>query len=293
MKSAIELKDFRVTSSKFSISKAKTNVKAFYRDDPDYEGQLAEHRAEIDDLQQKMYAHDRYGLLVIFQAMDAAGKDGAIKHVMSGINPHGVEVHAFKRPSEDELDHDYMWRTQLKLPPRGRIGVFNRSYYEEVLICKVHPEIVQNSQRLPNEESRDLKKLFRKRLDDMASFEAYAHRNGIRVMKVMLHVSKDEQRKRFLERIDDPAKNWKFNSGDVAERAHWKSYMKAYEEAIQATATKDCPWYVIPADDKKNARLLAAAAILHELKQMGLEWPVLSPEEKAKLAQMRQSLLAD
>jgi PPK2 family polyphosphate:nucleotide phosphotransferase len=293
MKKTITAEDFRVTSSKFSLSKAKTKVKGLYKDDADYEAMLLQQKHAIDEIQQQMYAHDRYGLLVIFQAMDAAGKDGAIKHVFSGINPHGVEVHAFKKPSDEELDHDFMWRTTLKLPPRGRIGVFNRSYYEEVLICKVHPEIVQKYQRIPDEEKKDISKLFKKRYEDIASFEAYAHRNGIRVMKIMLHVSKDEQKARFLERINDPSKNWKFSTSDLAERAYWKDYMTAYDEAISATATKDSPWYVIPADDKKNARLLCAAAIHNELKKLGLHWPELSKEGKAGLAEMKKQLLAE
>ena len=293
MKLSADLDDFRITSSKFSIEKAKTKVKDLYKDDAHYETLLAEYREEIDELQQQMYAHDRYGMLVIFQAMDAAGKDGAIKHVMSGVNPHGVEVHYFKRPSEDELDHDFMWRTMLKLPPRGRIGIFNRSYYEEVLVCKVHPEIIQKYQRIPDEEKKDMKHLFQKRYDDIAAFEAYAHRNGIRVVKIMLHVSKDVQKERFIERIDEAAKNWKFNAGDVAERAHWDAYMQAYEDAIQSTATKDSPWYVIPADDKKNARLIASAALLHEMKKLQLNWPELPAEQKAELAKIRSQLLAE
>ncbi len=289
----IDLDEYRITSKAFSLEKAKTKVKDVYKDDAHYESLIAEFREEIDELQQKMYAHDRYGLLLIFQAMDAAGKDGAIKHVMSGVNAHGVEVHYFKRPSEDELDHDFMWRTILKMPPRGRIGIFNRSYYEEVLVCKVHPDIIQKYQRVPDEEKKDMKRLFGRRYEDIAAFEAYAHRNGIRVVKIMLNVSKDVQKERFIERIDTPAKNWKFNAADVAERSHWDEYMAAYEDAIQATATKESPWYVIPADDKKNARLIASAALLHEMKRMELQWPELPDEQRAELAKLRAQLEAE
>jgi PPK2 family polyphosphate:nucleotide phosphotransferase len=293
MKLKVDLEDFRVVSKDFALKKAKSKIKDLYTDDEHYDSLLTEFRTEIDELQQMMYAHDRYGLLVIFQAMDAAGKDGAIKHVMSGVNPHGVEVHYFKRPSEDELDHDYLWRTMLKLPPRGRIGIFNRSYYEEVLVCKVHPEIVQKVQRLPDEEKEDMGDLFEARYKDIAAFEAYAHRNGIRVVKIMLNVSKDEQKERFIERIEDPAKNWKFNAGDVAERQHWDAYMEAYEDAIRATATPDSPWYVVPADDKKNTRLIISAALLHELQRMKLAWPVLPAEQKAELDAIKEKLKAE
>lgn len=293
MKLKTNLDDFRVTSGSFRIGKAKTKVKDLYKDDAHYEALIAEFRTELDELQQKMYAHDRYGMLLVFQAMDAAGKDGTIKHVMSGINPQGVEVHAFKRPSEDELDHDFLWRTSQKMPPRGRVGIFNRSYYEEVLVCRVHPEIVTKYQRLPAESTKNMEKLFEKRLEDIRQFEAYNHRNGIRVVKFFLHVSKEEQKQRFLDRINDPAKNWKFNEGDVNERACWKDYMAAYEEAIRGTADEDRPWYVIPADDKKNMRLIVSAAILHEMQRMELEWPKLPPDQLAGLARCKKALMAE
>jgi PPK2 family polyphosphate:nucleotide phosphotransferase len=212
---------------------------------------------------------------------------------MSGVNPHSVEVHYFKRPSEGELDHNCLWPTMLKLPPRGRIGIFNRSYYEEVLVCKVHPEIVQKYQRLPDEEKEDMGDLFDARYKNIAAFEADAHRNGIRVVKIMLNVSKDEQKERFIERIEDPAKNWKFNAGDVAERGHWDAYMDAYEDAIRATATPDSPWYVVPADDKKNTRLIISAALIHELQRMKLAWPVLPAEQKAELDAIKEKLNAE
>ncbi len=296
MKLKLDLDDFRVPphhKQHFKLSKAPTKVKDLYKDGAHYESLLMEFRSEINDLQQMMFAHNRYAALFIFQAMDAAGKDGTIQHVMSGINPEGVEVHSFKQPSSDELDHDYLWRSTRKLPGRGRIGIFNRSYYEEVLICKVHPSIILDHQRLPVESTKHMKKLFEKRYEDIANFEAYAHRNGIRVVKFMLHVSKDEQKKRFLERIDTPSKNWKFNAGDVAERAHWSKYMEAYEDAIRATATEKSPWYVVPADDKKNMRLIVSAAILAELQTLSLHWPKLPKSQLADLAKTKEQLLAE
>jgi PPK2 family polyphosphate:nucleotide phosphotransferase len=244
-------------------------------------------------MQEMLYAHHKYGVCIIFQAMDAAGKDGTIKHVMSGVDPQGVEVHAFKKPTEDELDHDFMWRCSQRMPPRGRIGIFNRSYYEEVLVCQVHPEIVQKYQHMPAEVLKDMPKLFDKRRKDIKRFESYAFRNGMRIVKIMLHVSKEEQKKRFLERIDTPAKNWKFNAADVQARNQWDEYQKAYEQAINATATEKCPWYVVPADDKKNMRLIVSAAILHEMKRLHLHWPKLPPEQQAELSKCREMLMDD
>lgn len=288
----LDIEPFRVPDgSPFKLAKAKTKVKDVYDDDKHYDALIREYQEEIDELQQQMYAQDRHGLLLVFQAMDAAGKDSTIKHVMSGINPQGVEVHAFKRPSEEELDHDYLWRTTQKLPPRGHIGIFNRSYYEEVLVCKVHPEIVTKYQRLPESATTNLKKLFDQRLEDIRSFEAYCDRNGIHIVKFFLNVSKEEQKDRFIARIDTPAKNWKFNDGDVKERAFWNDYMDAYEDAIKATATDECPWYVVPADDKKNMRLIVSAAILAELKKLKLAWPELPADQKATLAACREELM--
>ncbi len=294
MKLKLDLEDFRVPDGKpFRIAKAKTKIKSLYRDDAHYEQLFSEFRVEIDDLQQKMYAQDRQGLLLIFQAMDAAGKDSTIKHVMSGVNTQGVEVHAFKRPTSAELDHDFMWRHLRVLPPRGRIGIFNRSYYEEVLVCRIHPEIVTKIQRLPAKTTRNLDKLFADRLKDIANFEAYCDRNGIRIVKFFLHVSKAEQKKRFLARIDTPSKNWKFEEGDVKERGHWDEYMAAYQDTIRHTATDDCPWYVVPADDKKNMRLIVSAAVLHEMQGMKLKYPELPAEQKARLAAAREFLAAE
>ena len=291
MKLKVDLENFRVPDGKaFRIKKAKTRVKDLYSSEHHYQTLLAQFREEIDELQQKMYAQDRQGLLLIFQAMDAAGKDSTIKHVMSGVNTEGVEAHAFKQPSEAELDHDFLWRTTRVMPPRGRIGIFNRSYYEEVLVCRVHPEIVTEHQRLPLETTKDLKKLFAKRLSDIRHYEAYCHRNGIRIVKFFLHVSKEEQKSRFLKRIDTPSKNWKFDEGDVRERGFWDDYMRAYEDAIVETSTDECPWYVVPADDKKNMRLIVSAAILAEMQKMDLAWPKLSAEQKEGLARARKLL---
>jgi PPK2 family polyphosphate:nucleotide phosphotransferase len=295
MKLPIDVAEFRHTGTKkFKIDKAPTSLsKKLYKDSADLNLKLQKAREEIDELQQKMYAHDRYGLQVIFQAMDAAGKDGTIRHVMSGINPGGVEIHNFKRPSDDELDHDYLWRCQKVACPRGRIGIFNRSYYEEVLVCRVHPEIVTKYQRLPAASTRDMKSLYASRLRDISRYEEYLHGNGIRVVKFFLHVSKEEQKNRFLDRIREPSKNWKFNSADVKERGFWDDYMSAYEKAINGTASKLCPWYAIPADDKGAMRLLVSAAILHELGQLDLKWPQLPPEQKADLAEAEKLLLAE
>jgi PPK2 family polyphosphate:nucleotide phosphotransferase len=294
MKLKIDLDAFRVPDGKpFRIRKAKTKVPKLYRDDAHYEELIAQFRVEIDDLQQKMYAQDRQGLLLIFQAMDAAGKDSTIKHVMSGVNTQGVESHAFKRPTDDELNHDFLWRHLRVMPPRGRIGIFNRSYYEEVLVCRIHPEIVTRVQRLPEKTTKNLDRLFKDRLKDIRNYEAYSDRNGIRIVKFFLHVSKEEQKKRFLARIDTPSKNWKFEEGDVKERAHWDAYMEAYEDAIRKTATQDCPWYVVPADDKKNMRLIVSAAVLAEMQSMKLKYPRLPEEQLAHLQAAKQMLLAE
>ena len=295
MKFPFDPDDFRYTGKgDCRPADLRTKLKQrLYKDDADLERQLDGFRKEIDERQQQMLAHDRYSLLLIFQAMDAAGKDGTIKHVMSGINPHGVEVHSFKVPSAEELDHDYLWRSTKVLPPRGKVGIFNRSYYEEVLVCRVHPDIVTKYQRLPEEETKNLEKLWPRRFEQMRNYEAMLCANGTRVIKFFLHVSKEEQKLRLLERIDTPAKNWKFNAGDLKERALWKDYMKAYGEAIEATATKDSPWYLVPADDKGDMRLIVSAAILSEMGRLKLKWPVLPPDQQAALAECKKALLAE
>ena len=241
----------------------------------------------LSDLQDKLYAQDRYAILLIFQAMDAAGKDSAIKHVMSGINPQGCQVFSFKAPTNEELDHDYMWRCIKCLPERGRIGIFNRSYYEETLVVRVHQEIL-NKQKLPKKLIS--KHIWKERFQDIRNFEKYLTRNGIVIRKFFLNVSKDEQKKRFLERIDDPDKNWKFSSADAQERGYWNDYMKAYEEMIRNTATKNAPWYIVPADNKWFTRLIVAAAITETLASLGLKYPEVGEEKLKELAEARKLL---
>jgi PPK2 family polyphosphate:nucleotide phosphotransferase len=258
---------------KFSIRKSQTKIADFYDDKEDYEIALKSIQSELDELQEKMYAHNRYGLLVIFQAMDAAGKDGTLKAVFSGVNPQGMKFYSFKRPTESELEHDYLWRTNMQLPERGTITVFNRSYYEEVLVVKVHPEILLNTQRLPTEISVDLEKIFKHRYEDIANLEKYLTRNGIQVVKFFLNVSKKEQSERLIERIEDTSKNWKFEEQDVKEREFWNDYQKAYEDAINSTSTVLCPWYIIPADDKKNMRLIVGNILAEKLKSLDMDYP--------------------
>lgn len=241
-------------------------------------------------LQDILYAQDKWAVLLIFQAMDAAGKDGAIKHVMSGVNPQGCQVTSFKVPSEEELDHDFLWRCNKHLPERGRIGIFNRSYYEEVLVVRVHEQILQN-QKLPPELIT--KHIWDERLEDIRHYEQYLNRNGVAICKFFLHVSKDEQKKRFLERIDEKDKNWKFSAGDVKERAYWKQYMNAYEEMIKATATPTAPWYVVPADHKSFARIVVSSAIIHTLNSLNLSYPTLTKEQEAALASSKKLLLSE
>lgn len=248
---------------------------------------LAAGVASLADLQDKLYAQDTHALLVIIQAMDAAGKDGAIKHVMSGVNPQGCQVYSFKAPSAEELDHDYLWRCMKSLPERGRIGIFNRSYYEEVLVVRVHPEILQK-QKLPAQYKGG--KIWKHRFDEINNFERYLVQNGVEVVKIFLNVSKDEQKRRFLDRIDRPEKNWKFSLADAKERAHWDEYMAAYEDAIRSTSTKYALWYVIPADNKWFARLAVAAVINQKLKSLKLAYPGVGDEQKAALAETRKAL---
>ena len=241
-------------------------------------------------MQDMLYAQDKWGVLLIFQAMDAAGKDGAIKHVMSGVNPQGCQVSSFKAPTSEDLDHDYLWRCQKQLPERGRIGIFNRSYYEEVLVVRVHEELL-HKQKLPKELIT--KDIWDERLKDIRNFENYLNRNGIVVCKFCLNVSADEQKKRFLERIDDPDKNWKFSATDAKERKYWKDYMKAYEELIKHTATKNSPWYVVPADNKAFSRIVVASAIINTMDSIGLKYPEVGKEKLAELAAVKKELLAE
>jgi PPK2 family polyphosphate:nucleotide phosphotransferase len=244
----------------------------------------------LAELQDMLYAHDKWSVLLIFQAMDAAGKDGAIKHVMSGVNPQGCQVASFKAPSSEELDHDYLWRCQRHLPERGRIGIFNRSYYEDVLVVKVHPEFLEK-QKLPPEVAG--KNIWDKRYRDIRGFERYLNNNGVAVRKFFLHVSRGEQKKRFIERIENPAKNWKFSSADAVERGFWKDYMGAYEDMIRNTATKDAPWYVIPADNKWYTRIVVASAVIDALSSLGLHYPKVSKAKLAELARIKKKLLGE
>jgi len=241
----------------------------------------------LTDLQDKLYAQDHWAVLLVFQAMDAAGKDGAIKHVMSGVNPQGVQVHSFKSPSSEELDHDFLWRTTCRLPERGRIGIFNRSYYEELLVVKVHPEFL-GKQHIPQKLITD--EIWEQRYEDVASFERYLSRNGICIRKFFLNVSKKEQKKRFLARLDRPEKNWKFSAADIRERKFWDDYMNAYELAIQNTATKRAPWFVVPADNKWFTRLVVMAAVVDALQSLDVDYPTVTDEQKKALEGARTEL---
>tara|TARA_R110000823_G_scaffold27609_25_gene80614 strand:- start:35358 stop:36236 length:879 start_codon:yes stop_codon:yes gene_type:complete len=275
----------------FLIAESKTEIPPLYSGKKDYRKKIHKLRDKIDQRQRVMYAHDRYSLLVIFQALDAAGKDGTIRAVFSGVNPHGVEVTSFKRPSETELDHNFLWRTTVAMPGRGHIGVFNRSYYEEVLVCKVHPEIVTHHQKLPEEETRDMASLFEDRYNAIRAFERYAADNGMPILKFFLNISRDEQRRRFLARIDEPEKNWKFSEADLRERGFWQDYQQAFEDAINETATHYAPWYVVPADNKKTMRLIVASAVLDTLQQMDMQYPTVSQEREKELQAYRSKLL--
>jgi PPK2 family polyphosphate:nucleotide phosphotransferase len=263
-------------------------VKPFCKSKEQYQKLLAEHVEELSSLQQLHYASNRYALLLIFQGMDAGGKDGAIRHVMSGVNPQGCQVFSFKQPSADELEHDFLWRTTRCLPERGRIGIFNRSYYEEVLVVRVHPEILRNEGL--SEELRDEKTIWKERYRSMVDLESHLYRNGTRTVKIFLHLSKDEQRKRFLERIDEPDKNWKFSLADIHERKYWKHYMQAYEECLSATSSHHAPWYAVPADDKENARLIVSQIVLDTLNGLKMAYPETTPKRRRELTAIRKLL---
>jgi PPK2 family polyphosphate:nucleotide phosphotransferase len=258
-----------------------------FRKGKDAQQRLEKGVERLFELQELLYAQDRWSVLIVFQAIDAAGKDSAIKHVMSGLNPQGTQVYSFKVPSSEELDHDFMWRTMKALPERGRIGVFNRSYYEEVLVVRVHPEILEH-QRLP--QTLVTKQIWQERFEDINAIERYLSRNGTVIRKFFLHVSKNEQRKRFLERLNDPGKNWKFSLADLAERDRWSDYMRAYEEALSATSTRHAPWYVVPADNKWFTRLVIADIIVDTLEGLNLKYPALTPQQKRELAEARRRL---
>jgi len=285
----IPTKSFRVRAgAKVRLRHQPTKVKPFYRSDEDYKKILSGHIHDLTARQSLLYAHNRYSLLLIFQAMDAAGKDGAIKHVMSGVNPQGCQVFSFKHPSAEELQHDFLWRTTRNLPERGRIGIFNRSYYEEVLVVKVHPEILQG-QALPEELTRD-KKFWEQRYRSINHLEKHLYRNGTRILKFFLHVSKDEQRRRFLKRIEDPARNWKFSRFDLAERGFWKEYQDAYEDCLSATSTEHAPWFVVPADDKLNARIIISEIVLDAMKNLKMTYPAPDRQRLKELQAMKKLL---
>jgi PPK2 family polyphosphate:nucleotide phosphotransferase len=285
----INSKDFRVRpGEKVKLREWPTIVKPFCKSKKRYQELLGERVEELSSLQQLHYASNRYALLLIFQGMDAAGKDGAIRHVMSGVNPQGCQVFSFKQPSADELEHDFLWRTTCRLPERGQIGIFNRSYYEEVLIVRVHPEILRNEGLA--EELRDEKNIWTERYRSIVDLERHLYRNGTRTIKVFLHLSREEQRKRFLERIDEPDKNWKFGLADIHERKYWKHYMNAYEACLNGTSTQHAPWYVVPADDKENARLIVSQIVLDALNELKMAYPKPTAKRRRELKSIRKLL---
>jgi PPK2 family polyphosphate:nucleotide phosphotransferase len=285
----IDSKTYHVPpGKKLSLSDWPTAAQALTKSKKHYQKLLEEHVKDLSALQQLHYASNRHALLLIFQGMDAAGKDGAIRHVMSGINPQGCEVFSFKQPSTEELEHDFLWRTACRLPERGRIGIFNRSYYEEVLVVRVHPEELRNeglSKQLEDDKSK-----WDDRYRSIVDFEKHLDRNNTRVVKVFLHISKEEQRKRFLARIDDPEKNWKLSLADIHERKFWKAYVKAYEECLSATSTHHAPWYVVPADNKDDARLIVSQIVLDALKGLKPSYPATTQKHRAELKSIRKML---
>jgi PPK2 family polyphosphate:nucleotide phosphotransferase len=285
----IDPDEFRVEDGKrVNLKKWPTEVEPYCETKKQFKKALRKHVEEMSELQNLLYASNRFAILLIFQAMDAAGKDSAIKHVMSGVNPQGCQVFSFKHPSPEELDHDFLWRTSRNLPERGRIGIFNRSYYEEVLIVRVHKELLR-AENLP-EEILDDKHIWDERYRSIRDFEAHLHRNGTRIVKFFLHISKEEQRERFLARIDEPEKNWKFSRGDIEERGYWNDYMAAYEACLQATSTRYSPWFVVPADDKQNARLIISTIILATLRKLKMKYPSLDEERRDELRSLRKLL---
>jgi PPK2 family polyphosphate:nucleotide phosphotransferase len=287
---SINSKDYRVRAgSAVDLKKWPTRVESVYRSDDEYQAMLKEHVKKLSVQQELLYASGSYAVLLIFQAMDAAGKDGVIEHVMSGVNPQGCQVFSFKHPSATELKHDFLWRTTVCLPERGKIGIFNRSYYEEVLIVRVHPEILR-AEGVPGAPERGDKSIWQNRYRSMLGLERHLDDNGTRVIKFFLHLSKEEQRKRFIARIDAPEKNWKFSSADIEERKYWKQYMRAFEKCLSATSTKHAPWYVVPADDKLNARLIVSRIVLDTMEELNLKFPQSTPARKRELQKLRKQL---
>ncbi len=285
----INSKDFRVPpGKKVELKQWPTAVEHFFKSKEEYQELLEKHVESLSSLQRLHYASGRYALLLIFQGMDSAGKDGAIRHVMSGVNPQGCEVYSFKQPSAEELKHDFLWRTTRRLPERGRIGIFNRSYYEEVLITRVHPEIL-DTQHLPKHARND-KHLWSDRYRSIVELEAHLHRNGTQIVKFFLHLSKKEQKKRFLERIDERDKNWKFSVSDIHERKYWKDYMRAYEHCLAQTSTHHAPWYAVPADDKENARLIVSQILLDVFDDLKMAYPKTTPKRRRELQAIGKQL---
>jgi len=287
----ISIQDFRVPEgAKVKLGKWPTAVPPVYRSKDEYEGLLQQQVAKLARLQELLYASNQYALLMMFQGMDTAGKDGAIKHVMSGVNPQGCEVTSFKHPSAAELQHDFLWRTTRALPERGRIGIFNRSYYEEVVVVRVHPELLRAESLPDNDIDGDDEKFWRARFRSIVELENHLSRNGTRVIKFFLHVSKDEQRRRLLERANDPEKAWKFNFADIREREHWPAYIDAYERCIGATSTRRVPWYIVPADDKQNARLIVAKVVTDTLEKLDMQYPEIGAPLQRSLRAARKAL---
>jgi PPK2 family polyphosphate:nucleotide phosphotransferase len=285
----INSKDFRVPpGEKVKLKEWPTAVKPFAKSKEHYRELLKTHVEQLSSLQRVHYASNRYALLVIFQALDAAGKDGAIRHVMSGVNPQGCQVTGFKQPSAEELEHDFLWRTTCRLPERGQIGIFNRSYYEEVLVVRVHPEILRGEGL--SAELRDEKTIWEERYRSIVDLESHLYRNGTRTVKIFLHLSQEEQRKRFLARIDEPEKNWKLSLADIHERKYWNEYRKAYEECLSATSTHHAPWYAVPADDKENARLIVSRIVLDALEEMKDAYPETTAKRRQELKSIRKLL---
>jgi PPK2 family polyphosphate:nucleotide phosphotransferase len=286
----IDPKDFRVQEGiEVDLDKWPTNVAKVYRSKTDYHEMLDDHVRRLSAQQELLYASNRHAVLIIFQAMDAAGKDGAIKHVMSGVNPQGCQVFSFKHPSGEELQHDFLWRTTRHLPERGRFGIFNRSYYEEVIIVRVHPDLLRSEGLV--ERPPDDRKVWQSRYRSILGLERHLHDNGTRVIKFFLHLSKEEQRRRFLQRIDRPEKNWKFSQADIEERAFWPQYMDAYEKCLSATSTHESPWYIVPADDKHNAWLIVSEIILETLQSLKMSYPMPSEAHRRELLAIREQLL--
>lgn len=288
----IQSKDFYVhEGDKVKLDKWPTVIKPCYESKKDYHAQLDDHIHELSSLQRLLYASKSYSLLLIFQGMDAAGKDGVIRHVMSGVNPQGCQVSAFKNPSEEELQHDFLWRTTCSLPERGNIGIFNRSYYEEVLVVRVHPEILKK-QYLPSELINE-KNIWEERYRSIIEMEKHLKRNGTQIIKFFLHLSKEEQRNRFLARIDEPDKNWKFSQADIEERKYWDKYAEAFEQCISVTSTKQAPWYIVPADNKENAHLIVSHIMIEKLKELDMAYPRVDKQRLEELQSIRKALLAE